>query len=206
MVPAAPLYHRVGRGNGPFSLLSNTQKCLWNLEQLSHFIRHPSSKHTWPKGTKRNISHLHWQPSQASLILQESREHATPQAPVLPTEWKWMHEHHHSCCNPTYASPSHYQNRMLQFLPGLLPARSLDTQWWCSEDKYFRSLPPLDSTLSCVLHSSKSNSISVRGYPIRATIPWTARVAPFSGGPERQWIPSILILYVLSPNFSIMDE
>lgn len=56
MVPAAPLYHRVGREHGRFSLLSNTQKCLWNLEQLSHFIRYPSSQHTWPKGTKRNIT------------------------------------------------------------------------------------------------------------------------------------------------------
>lgn len=99
--------------HGRFSLLPNTQKYLWNLEQLSHPIRHPSSKHTWPKGTKRNITHLHWQPSEASIILQESKECTSPQDLTLPTKWKWMNEHYRSCCNPTYAAPSHYQNRML---------------------------------------------------------------------------------------------
>lgn len=81
------LYLRVGREHGRFSLLPNTQY-LWNLEQLSHSISHPSSKHTWPKGTKRNITHLHWQPSETSIILQESRECTSPQDLTLPTKWK----------------------------------------------------------------------------------------------------------------------
>lgn len=145
-------------------------------------------------------------------IIQESRECISPHA---PTDWKknkWtppilLQPH---LCSPQTLSP--FFTVKIGFCgscQGQYKCRVWVHSGDCAEDKCFQSFPPLDSTLLHVLCSSKSSLISVRGYyhhPIRATIPWTARVVPLSVGPERQWIPPILILYVLFPNFTITGE